>query len=101
MRPMLSENTENPKVRPFLKWAGNKFSLLDRIISLLPAGKKLVEPFAGSAAVFLNTTYKSYLLADTNPDLIHLYQVVQQHGDDFIDYAERYFKPRYNQEEKY
>lgn len=89
------------QTRPFLKWAGNKYRLLQRIKPLLPAGKKLIEPFAGSAAVFLNTDYPSYLLSDINPDLIHLYQLVQHQGDNFIDRAATYFKPRYNTEEKY
>jgi DNA adenine methylase len=89
------------QTRPFLKWAGNKYRLLEHIKPLLPAGKKLIEPFAGSAAVFLNTHYNSYLLSDINPDLIHLYQLVQQQGDNFIDRAADYFKPRYNNEDKY
>jgi DNA adenine methylase len=93
---MLPVNTQNPNTRPFLKWAGSKFRLLDRIVPLLPPGKKLIEPFAGSAAVFLNTQYAHAILADSNPDLIHLYQTVQQHGENFIDHAARYFTPKYN-----
>ncbi len=96
MHLMLAENTQNPNIRPFLKWAGNKFRLLDRIISILPQGKKLIEPFVGSGAVFLNADYPSYILADNNPDLIHLYQTVQKHGDNFIDFAEHYFQPKHN-----
>ncbi len=90
-----------PPVRPFLKWAGNKFRLLPFIKPLLLPGKKLIEPFAGSAAVFLNTEFKSYVLADCNPDLINLYSVLQKNGDNFIDHAARYFKPMYNKAEKY
>lgn len=87
--------------RPFLKWAGNKFRLLPHIRPLLPNGKKLIEPFAGSAAVFLNTEFKSYVLGDCNPDLINLYSILQKEGDTFIDHAMRYFKPMYNKAEKY
>jgi len=43
--------------RPFLKWAGNKYRVLPHIRLRLPPGKRLVEPFAGSGAVFLNTDY--------------------------------------------
>ena len=39
------------RIRPFLKWAGGKFRVLDRILSVLPDGTRLIEPFAGSAAV--------------------------------------------------
>ena len=59
-------------MKPFLKWAGSKYRIVDRIKAVLPGGKRLIEPFAGSAAVFLNTTYPDYLLADTNGDLINL-----------------------------
>ncbi|HEY0720668.1 MAG TPA: DNA adenine methylase, partial [Gammaproteobacteria bacterium] len=42
-------------MRPFLKWAGNKYRLVERIVVDLPEGKRLVEPFVGSGALFLNT----------------------------------------------
>ncbi|MCL6445117.1 MAG: TonB-dependent receptor [Alicyclobacillus sp.] len=44
-------------MRPFLKWAGNKYRIVDKIKAVLPEGRRLVEPFAGSAAVFMNTDY--------------------------------------------
>ncbi|EEP60240.1 DNA adenine methylase, partial [Sulfurihydrogenibium yellowstonense] len=50
-------------MRPFLKWAGNKYKIVEDIKRLLPVGNRLIEPFVGSGAVFLNTDYKSYLLA--------------------------------------
>ena len=40
--------------RPFLKWAGGKFKIIDRILAALPPGGRLLEPFLGSGAVFLN-----------------------------------------------
>jgi DNA adenine methylase len=61
-------------MKPFLKWAGGKYRLIDRIQSALPAGNRLIEPFVGSGAVFLNTDYKSYVLTDSNPDLINLFK---------------------------
>ena len=60
-------------IRPFLKWPGGKYRLLSRIRKALHPGKRLIEPFVGSGAVFLNTDYDTYLLADANPDLISLY----------------------------
>ena len=62
--------------KPFLKWPGGKFKLLDRIRNRLDSGSRLVEPFVGSGAVFLNAGFKKHLLADTNPDLISLYHHV-------------------------
>ncbi len=89
------------RIRPFLKWAGNKYRVIDRIVDMLPSGTRLVEPFAGSAAVFLNTSYKRYHLSDTNSDLIQLYKLVKNEGSAFIDYARKYFRPRYNTADSY
>lgn len=88
--------TRTGLVRPFLKWAGNKYRILDRVWPLLPAGRRLVEPFVGSGALFLNTAYDRYLLADSNPDLIVLYQTLQQEGDDFIDACRPLFTADHN-----
>jgi DNA adenine methylase len=82
--------------RPFLKWAGNKYRTLTWIIPLLPQGRRLIEPFAGSAALFLNADYESYLINDINPDLIALYQVLQKKGKEFIDYTYSFFTPQNN-----
>lgn len=102
IKPKLnSSNNKAIPVRPFLKWAGNKFRIMDRIQKSLPPGNRLIEPFAGSAAVFLNTDYDQYLINDNNPDLINLYNLLKQDGQFFINKARRYFTPRYNNEEEY
>lgn len=87
--------------RPFLKWAGSKYRVLEHIREMLPHGKRLIEPFAGSGAVFMNTEYDQYLLADTNADLINLYQTLQLQGESFIEECERLFTNRSNQEAYY
>lgn len=89
------------KQRPFLKWAGGKFSSLVRILDMLPKGKRLVEPFAGAGTVFLNAEYDEYLIADVNSDLINLYQILKEHGEDFIKRAEALFTPENNTEAEY
>jgi DNA adenine methylase len=85
-------------MKPFLKWAGGKFKIVDRVLAALPVADTLVEPFVGSGAVFLNANYKHYVLADTNSDLIHLYQEVQLHGQNFVDVAMDLFTPNNNTE---
>ncbi len=90
-----------PKQRPFLKWAGGKFRVLPHILLALPPGKRLLEPFVGSGAVFLNTEFDTYRLADINPDLIGLYQTLQVQGEDFIEYAQRWFTAKNNSAERY
>lgn len=65
----------NEYKRPFLKWAGGKYSQLDFILPLLPKGKRLIEPFVGAGSIFINARgFEEYLLADTNKDLINTYQ---------------------------
>ncbi|MCJ6412087.1 DNA adenine methylase, partial [Klebsiella pneumoniae] len=51
-----------------LKWAGNKTAIMHELKKHLPAGPRLVEPFAGSCAVMMATEYPHYLVADINPD---------------------------------
>lgn len=51
-------------MKPFIKWAGGKYRLVPHIQALLPSGQRLVEPFFGSGAGWLNTSYSKALLAD-------------------------------------
>lgn len=88
-------------MKPFLKWAGSKYQIIDRIKELLPAGRRLIEPFVGSAAVFLNTDYESYLLCDSNRDLINLYRYLKKDGPPFIEYCRTFFVPGNNTPEIY
>lgn len=89
------------KFRPILKWAGNKYQILERIKEVLPAGNRLVEPFAGAGAVFLNVDYPSYLLADNNKDLINLYLTLQRSGETFIEYSKSFFTAENNRASRY
>jgi DNA adenine methylase len=88
-------------MRPFLKWAGGKYRLLERIKSHLPPGKRLIEPFAGSCALALNVAYESYWLNDINPDLILLYRMLQEQGTELIQLARFLFTAEHNQAEYY
>ncbi|KTD62670.1 Dam family site-specific DNA-(adenine-N6)-methyltransferase [Legionella shakespearei] len=89
------------KIRPFLKWAGSKYNCLDQILLSLPQGRRLIEPFTGSGVIFMNTDYSSYLLAESNPDLIHIFTNLKNMGEAFINYCHQYFHPEVNCKEKY
>lgn len=93
--------SEARATRPFLKWAGNKYRLMHRILPLLPEGGRLIEPFAGSCALFLNTDYRLNVLNDANADLITLYTTLQDEGDEFIAYIKSWFVERNNNETTY
>ena len=84
------------KIRPFIKWPGNKYKLLSLILSKLPKGRLLVEPFVGSGAIFLNTDYEHYILSDANSDVINLYKTLQQYGNDFIEFCNKFFIDKNN-----
>ncbi|MCX8519484.1 MAG: Dam family site-specific DNA-(adenine-N6)-methyltransferase [Methylophilaceae bacterium] len=85
-------------MKPFLKWAGGKYRLVELIKKNLPTGNRLIEPFVGSGALFLNTEYSENLLADSNPDLITLFKIIQKEGQGFISYCQELFVPENNTE---
>jgi DNA adenine methylase len=87
--------------KPFLKWAGGKYRLLDKILKELPSGLRLVEPFAGSCAVYLNAPFDRALVCDLNKDLISLYRHIQQEGEKFIKYCASFFTLKNNTREAY
>lgn len=87
--------------RPFLRWAGGKYLILNQILMHLPKAKRLVEPFVGSGTVFLNTDYPNYLLADSNSDLINVFTMLQKHKKKFIDYCKPLFESDANTKKKY
>jgi len=92
---------EQNKIRPFLKWPGGKYRLIEQIHAVLPQGRQLVEPFVGGGAIFLNTRFENYLLNDANADLIKLYQILQREGCHFVDYCRKYFVKKFNSEKQY
>ncbi|GAL05863.1 adenine-specific DNA-methyltransferase [Photobacterium aphoticum] len=89
------------KHRAFLKWAGGKYSLVEEIERHLPPARKLVEPFVGAGSVFLNTDFEQYLLADINPDLINLYNIIKEQPEQYIRDSKALFTPEYNQKGAY
>nr|P34720.1 RecName: Full=Type II methyltransferase M1.MboI; Short=M1.MboI; AltName: Full=Adenine-specific methyltransferase MboIA; AltName: Full=M.MboA; AltName: Full=Modification methylase MboIA; Short=M.MboIA [Moraxella bovis]BAA03071.1 MboI methyltransferase A [Moraxella bovis] len=85
-------------MKPFIKWAGGKNSLLDEIQKRLPDFVHsqdfcLVEPFVGGGAVSLWALsdlphLKQLVINDCNADLINVYQVIKNNPDDLIGYIE-------------
>ncbi|MCL5500488.1 Dam family site-specific DNA-(adenine-N6)-methyltransferase [Escherichia coli] len=85
--------------RPFLKWAGGKFSLLSELDRHIPAGNRLIEPFVGGGSVFLNSDkHESFLLADVNPDLINLYTMLDVDHIRVLSFAQELFKRAANED---
>lgn len=87
--------------RSFLKWAGNKYNCLNIIIPEFPQAARLIEPFTGSATIFLNTKFPKNILAEQNLDLINLFTSIKKEGDAFIQYSASLFTTDNNSEDKY
>lgn len=86
-------------MKPFLKWAGGKFKLVEEFKRHFPKGKRFIEPFLGSGAVSLNVDYPEYIANDFNPSLVALWQCVR--SPEFIEYAETFFTAKNNKEATY
>ncbi|EOW4092958.1 DNA cytosine methyltransferase, partial [Escherichia coli] len=91
--------TKERKVKPaaefersIFKWAGGKFGVLEQIFRYLPEGKRLIEPFVGGGAVFMNAGYQENLLNDVNADLINFYKTLQREAHSLITLAHRFFQ---------
>lgn len=93
--------TNDTKIKPFLKWAGNKHRAKHHILPSLPRGKRLIEPFAGSCAISLATDFDSYLIADTNSDLIDMYNFIKYNIDFLVEETEKLFHQKNNNSDKF
>ena len=102
-------------VKPFLKWAGGKTSLIPQITKYFPFElknekiEKYVEPFVGGGAVLIDILQKydvkqAYAF-DINKDLINCYNVIKYKVEDLIqklDKKEKEFLPlRIYERQKY
>lgn len=86
-------------VKPFVKWAGGKTSLIPQITKYFPFelknGKieKYIEPFVGGGAVLIDILQKydvkqAYAF-DINKDLINCYNVIKYKVEDLIQKLEK------------
>ena len=86
-------------VKPFVKWAGGKSSLITQITKYFPLElknnqiEKYVEPFVGGGAVLIDILQKydikqAYAF-DINKDLINCYNVIKYKVEDLIQKLEK------------
>ena len=68
---------------PFLKWAGGKRWLAPKLSAVLnvQSGRRYVEPFLGSGAVYFRLQPQIAFLADSNPELIAAYRAVRDNPE--------------------
>ena len=90
------------QIKPFLKWAGGKFKILEDIKSKLPKDRnRYIEPFIGGGAIALNVSYPKMIISDINKDLINVYVSLRDLGEEFIEICEEVFKTKQDGEKTY
>lgn len=66
-------------MHPFVKWAGGKGQLLDRILPLLPKEfGRYYEPFVGGGAVLFSLAPSKFTVNDHNTELVSVYRCLQK-----------------------
>lgn len=77
-------------MKPFLKWAGGKTQILEKVLETFPRSVDCYfEPFLGGGSVLLGflqsgISYNKICASDINPALIGLYKNIQEFPDDLI-----------------
>ena len=70
---------------PFLKWPGGKRQLLNELACRMPQNfNRYFEPFVGGGALFFRVKPEYGYISDINPELINVYEVVQNHVEELI-----------------
>jgi DNA adenine methylase len=76
----------NKKAIPFVKWAGGKRQLLDKISERLPREyNNYYEPFIGGGAVLFELQPQNAIINDINASLINAYRIITDKPHEFID----------------
>lgn len=74
------------KIVPFLKWAGGKRQLLDRISERMPQNyNNYYEPFIGGGAVLFGLQPDRALINDINESLINTYRIIATNPQTLIE----------------
>lgn len=91
---------EEPKIKPFLKWAGGKLRVVPILKKRFPKdGKRFIEPFLGAGSVSLNVDYPYYIVNDTNADLMVVWRQFKSMGMEFVAECEKLFAAKNNKRE--
>lgn len=82
-----SNNKQNKKLpEPFVKWAGGKRIILDKLLERVPSKfDRYIEPFVGGGALFFALKSPISIIFDSNKELINAYQVIKTNVHELID----------------
>lgn len=77
--------------RPIVKWAGGKQQMLEHLLAKAPKKyNRYIEPFVGGGALFFALAPNDAVIADSNPELINLYEVVAHDVEALIAWLQTY-----------
>jgi len=81
--------------RPFLKWAGGKKQLSERLLKIFPKGvHTFYEPFVGGGAIFFAMAaagrFHRAVLNDFNRELMDTFRVMRDFPDELIEQLSQY-----------
>lgn len=91
---------------PFVKWAGGKKQIINRIIELIKhyevenADYTFYEPFVGGGVVFLSLKPKNVVINDLNSELINTYKIVRDRPNQLMKMLDEH-KENYKNIERY
>jgi len=72
-----------------LRRLGNKQAIAQDIIKYFPEHKAYIEPFFGAGGMFFNKPKaKTNILNDLDGDVIKLFNIITERGDEFLTYLE-------------
>lgn len=73
------------KISPFVKWAGGKKQLLDRLEERMPETYgRYYEPFIGGGALLLDIQPKNAIINDVNEQLLNVYRQLKANAEAVI-----------------
>ncbi|MEM7678112.1 MAG: Dam family site-specific DNA-(adenine-N6)-methyltransferase, partial [Myxococcota bacterium] len=79
-----TRRTKRP--RSFVKWAGSKGQVLDRLLAKIPESYgTYFEPMVGSGALFFALAPQRAVLTDTNSELINCYEVIRDDVNKLVE----------------
>ena len=89
------------KGKPFVKWAGGKRSIVDKLIKLSPYDfDTYYEPFVGGGALLFELSPKKAVINDYNEELINVYNCIKNENK-FISMCNELNKHEANHSEDY
>lgn len=75
----------NCNLSPFVKWAGGKTQLLDRLLQRMPEHyNTYYEPFIGGGALLLAVQPKVAIVNDINEQLVNVYKQLKENAEEVI-----------------